>query len=139
MPPNDPQWGKRPNDGPPDLDEILRKLQQKLSGLFGNRRPSGPSEPSPPSGMPSGAFFGGSIAFIVLQLMMVAAVIGRRKTAAYVGGVALFSITAGLVYGAWVDGVQSAWIALGLAAFAAALVGALAWLNARRPRALHST
>ena len=73
MPPNDPQWGKRPNDGPPDLDEILRKLQQKLSGLFGNRRPSGPSEPSPPSGMPSGmpsgAFFGGSIAFIALLIV----------------------------------------------------------------------
>jgi membrane protease subunit HflK len=70
MPPNDPQWGKRPNDGPPDLDEILRKLQQKLAGLFGGRRPSGPSEPPPPSsGMPSGAFFGGSIAFIALLIV----------------------------------------------------------------------
>jgi ribosomal protein L12E/L44/L45/RPP1/RPP2 len=25
---NDPQWGKRGNDGPPDLDEILRKFNQ---------------------------------------------------------------------------------------------------------------
>ncbi len=66
MPPNDPQWGKRNNEGPPDLDEILKKLNQKLAGLFG-RRPGGPQSPTPPSG-PSGAFFGGSIAFIVLLM-----------------------------------------------------------------------
>ena len=36
---NDPQWGKRggKNDGPPDLDEILRKFNQKLSSLFGKK------------------------------------------------------------------------------------------------------
>ena len=71
MPPNDPQWGKRPNDGPPDLDEILRKLQQKLSGLFGARRPNGPSGPNPPMNGPSAAFFGGSVAFIVLLVIAV--------------------------------------------------------------------
>jgi len=70
MPPNDPQWGKRNNDGPPDLDEILRKLNQKLSGLFG-RRASGPSDPEPPSSMPSPAFFGGSIAFIVILIVAI--------------------------------------------------------------------
>ncbi len=34
---NDPQWGKRDgkNEGPPDLNEILDKLNRKLSGLFG--------------------------------------------------------------------------------------------------------
>ena len=32
---NDPQWGKRGNEGPPDLDEIFRKFNQKLGGLFG--------------------------------------------------------------------------------------------------------
>jgi membrane protease subunit HflK len=68
MPPNDPQWGKRNNDGPPDLDEILKKLNQKLAGLFG-RRPSGPSEPEPPYSGPSAAFFGGSIAFIVILIL----------------------------------------------------------------------
>jgi len=42
MPPNEPQWGKKNNEGPPDLDEILRKLQQKISGLLGFRpRPAG--------------------------------------------------------------------------------------------------
>ncbi len=73
MPPNDPQWGKRPNEGPPDLDEILRKLNQKLSGLFGRRPsgPSGPSEPTPPFSGPGNAFFGGSIAFIVVLILAV--------------------------------------------------------------------
>lgn len=31
----DPWGGNRGNDGPPDLDEMLLKLQKKLSGLFG--------------------------------------------------------------------------------------------------------
>jgi membrane protease subunit HflK len=66
--PNDPQWGKRNNEGPPDLDEILRKLNQKLAGLF-QRRPSGPADPPPSSRMPSPAFFGGSVAFIVLLVV----------------------------------------------------------------------
>src|SRR5512139_2605291 len=68
MPPNDPQWGKRPNEGPPDLDEILRKLNQKLAGLFGGRRTAAPG---PSSDGPSSAFFGGSIAFIVILVIAV--------------------------------------------------------------------
>lgn len=31
----DPWGGKRGNDGPPDLDEALKKFQDKLSGIFG--------------------------------------------------------------------------------------------------------
>jgi len=71
MPPNDPQWGKKPNDGPPDLDEILRKLNQKLTGLFGKRTPApaGPSGPSGGSSGPSNLFFGGSVAFIVILIV----------------------------------------------------------------------
>ena len=30
---NDP-WGDRGNQGPPDLDEAIKKLQGQLSGLF---------------------------------------------------------------------------------------------------------
>jgi len=68
------------------------------------------------------------------SMLMVAAVIGRTKTAAYVALVAVFSTVAGLLYGAWVDGVSIALIGLGLIAFAALLAGALAALNGRRSR-----
>ena len=66
------------------------------------------------------------------SILMVAAVIGRRRTFAYVGLVAVFSTVAGLLYGAWVDGVNPAWIALGLAAFLGALAALLAWTPGRR-------
>jgi uncharacterized membrane protein YraQ (UPF0718 family) len=70
------------------------------------------------------------------SMLMVAAVIGRTKTAGYVGLVALFSIVAGLLYGAWSDGVDPIWLALGVAAFAAVLAVALVWLNHRQHDAL---
>ena len=66
------------------------------------------------------------------SMLMVAAIIGRAKTAVYVGLVAVFSIAAGLLFGAWVDGVNPAWIALGLAGFVALLGAVLAWLRSRR-------
>jgi membrane protease subunit HflK len=31
-------WGHRKNDGPPDLDEIIKKVQEKLNQWFGNQR-----------------------------------------------------------------------------------------------------
>lgn len=34
---NDPQWGNRNSGGPPDLEEILRKLNQRLATLLGNK------------------------------------------------------------------------------------------------------
>ncbi len=37
----DPWSGKGSNQGPPELDEVVRKLQDKLGGLFGGKRPSG--------------------------------------------------------------------------------------------------
>ena len=33
--PKDPWGGNNSNQGPPDLDEALKKLQAKLQGLFG--------------------------------------------------------------------------------------------------------
>ena len=66
------------------------------------------------------------------SILMVAAVIGRPKTFTYVGLVAVFSIVAGLTYGAWVDGVNGAWIAVGLAAFVGSLVALLGWLLGHR-------
>ncbi|MFO1319916.1 MAG: FtsH protease activity modulator HflK [Burkholderiales bacterium] len=38
---NDPQWGRRRGDGPPDLDEIWGRFNQKLAGLFGGKGGSG--------------------------------------------------------------------------------------------------
>lgn len=58
------------------------------------------------------------------SMLMVAAVIGRKKTAAYVGLVASFSIVAGLLYGAWVDGTN--WLTLGAGMAASlAITGAI--------------
>ena len=37
------------------------------------------------------------------SILMIAAVIGRKKTFTYVGWVAIFSVIAGLLFGSWVD------------------------------------
>ncbi len=59
---NDPQWGKRggKNDGPPDLDEILRKFNQKLSSFFGKKGGNnGPAGGGSGPGAPTAAMMGG--------------------------------------------------------------------------------
>ncbi|MFL6581294.1 MAG: FtsH protease activity modulator HflK [Burkholderiales bacterium] len=63
---NDPQWGKRGNDGPPDLDELWRRVNQRLNSLFGGRGGGG----SPPSG-PGGRQFGSGFALLVILVMIV--------------------------------------------------------------------
>lgn len=65
------------------------------------------------------------------SMLMVAAVIGRSKTMAYVGMVAVFSMSAGLLYGAWLDGLSGTAVAAVLGLLVAALAAALAW---PRPR-----
>ncbi len=58
-------WGKRGNgDGPPDLDDIVRKMQQGLGGLFGNR----------PKGVGSGGlpYLWGLIILILLSVVALA-------------------------------------------------------------------
>jgi membrane protease subunit HflK len=42
---NDPNWGKRGNEGPPDLDELLRNFNRKLSGMF-SRKGGGNTPPN---------------------------------------------------------------------------------------------
>lgn len=69
MPPNDPQWGKKNNEGPPDLDEILRKVQQKIAGLLGFRG-RGPDAPRPTGG-PSNGAIGGGVMFVILLIVAV--------------------------------------------------------------------
>ncbi len=38
---NKDPWGGGGNQGPPDLDEVVRKMQDKLGGLFGGRKRGG--------------------------------------------------------------------------------------------------
>lgn len=53
---NDPQWGRRGNDGPPDLDELWRKFNQRLNSMFGGRGggDGGPARSSGGAGMIAG-------------------------------------------------------------------------------------
>ncbi len=61
--PRDP-WGGN-DQGPPDLDEALKKLQQRISGLFGGRGSGGSSGGGSSGGGLSGALFGVLIAGVV--------------------------------------------------------------------------
>jgi len=46
---NDPQWGRRGgNQGPPDLDELMRNFQQKFGRLFGGKGGGNGGTPSGP-------------------------------------------------------------------------------------------
>ena len=59
---NDPQWGRRGNDGPPDLDELWRRLNQRLNSMFGGRG----GGPSSGLGRPGGGGFGLVVVLVVL-------------------------------------------------------------------------
>ncbi|MDH3439042.1 MAG: protease modulator HflK N-terminal domain-containing protein, partial [Betaproteobacteria bacterium] len=63
---NDPQWGRRPNQGPPDLDELLRGFNRKLNDFFGRRGGGGDG----PSGGGSVKRLGGG-AGLLLGLIVV--------------------------------------------------------------------
>src|SRR5712672_4347796 len=65
---NDPQWGKRGggNEGPPDLDEMWRNFNQKLSSLFGRRRGGGGDSGEPPSARQ----LGGGAGLIALAVLV---------------------------------------------------------------------
>lgn len=45
-PGNKDPWGTRKDQGPPDLDEIIRKLRQRLNTLFGGRRGGAGGKPN---------------------------------------------------------------------------------------------
>lgn len=61
---NKDPWGNRNNQsGPPDLDEVIKKISDKVSGLFGGRKPGG----SAPSG---GAGKGASISFSLVAALV---------------------------------------------------------------------
>ncbi|MEQ1814304.1 MAG: protease modulator HflK N-terminal domain-containing protein, partial [Candidatus Nitrotoga sp.] len=70
---NDPQWGKKNNSGPPDLEELLRNFNNKIESLLGGK--SGRDGKGGGGGTPgSGPAFGlgaGLIAAIVAVLWVV--------------------------------------------------------------------
>jgi modulator of FtsH protease HflK len=75
---NDPNWGRGGsrgpqgpgggNQGPPDLDELWRNFNRKLSDLFGKRRRGGADEP-PSGGGPSSWQFGGGASVLILLVL----------------------------------------------------------------------
>ena len=73
---NDPNWGRGSrgpqgpgggNQGPPDLDELWRNFNRRLSELFGRRR-GGPDEPPRP---PSGRGLGGGACVLIALVLVI--------------------------------------------------------------------
>ncbi len=63
---NDP-WGKRGGESPPDLDEVIKNVQNKLSGLFGGKG----SRENPAPGSGSGNALGlGLIAAVIFVVWL---------------------------------------------------------------------
>ncbi|CAN5201497.1 FtsH protease activity modulator HflK [soil metagenome] len=61
---------RRPNDGPPDLEEAWREFNRKLGGLFGKPSRGAPRPPSGGNGMPGrGARFGFGIVVAIAALL----------------------------------------------------------------------
>src|ERR1035437_999905 len=77
---NDPQWGnrgngngggKRPDQGPPDLEELWRDLNRRLSGMFGNKGGNGNGGGNRPSGDLPNRFRGGGISLLLGLALLV--------------------------------------------------------------------
>src|SRR5512135_2008274 len=69
---NDPQWGNkdnRKNSGPPDLDELWRRLNQRINDLFGSKNSGGGGG----EGFPTGGMAGGGnlLALLIGALALV--------------------------------------------------------------------
>jgi hypothetical protein len=67
------------------------------------------------------------------SILITATIIGRLRAWVYVGWVALFSVLAGLLYGAWVDGTSLGIVSLYLVGLLA-LLAVVLWLANRRNR-----
>ena len=63
---NDPQWGNKNSGGPPDLEELLRKLNEKVASLMGGK--GGTGKPGGGTPMPG---FGGGIGLIVAIVALI--------------------------------------------------------------------
>jgi len=63
---NSDPGGRRPNDGPPDLEELWRNVNRRISGLFGKPGAEPPSAQPGPSGPGSNLGIGLAVAAAVL-------------------------------------------------------------------------
>ena len=80
---NDPQWGnrgndngggKRPNQGPPDLEDLWRELNRRLSGVFdkkGGKGDGGSSGGNRPPAEFNFRFLGGGISVLLVLALLV--------------------------------------------------------------------
>ena len=75
----DPWNNKGGDQGPPDLDEVVRKLQEKVGGLFGGRRGSGSNGGSREGGDGNSGGFG-----MVLGIVIAVAVIAAAYNSFYI-------------------------------------------------------
>lgn len=66
----DPWSGKGGNQGPPDLDEVVKKLQDRLGGLFGGKKGGGggPGGTGGKPGGPLGRIGIGAVALVVVVI-----------------------------------------------------------------------
>jgi membrane protease subunit HflK len=69
----DPWSGKGGDQGPPDLDEVVKKLQDKVGGIFGGKRGGGGSGGSRPPGRGGIAGIGSIIAVVIVVILLVQA------------------------------------------------------------------
>lgn len=63
---NDPQWGNKNNASPPDLEELLRKLNEKVAAMMGGKGGRGNAG----GGIPGPAFAGGLGLIAVIAVLI---------------------------------------------------------------------
>jgi membrane protease subunit HflK len=65
---NDPQWGKKNNSGPPDLEAILRDFNNKIAALFGGK---GGNKGGAPGGSAPSGNYGSGIGLVVVIIALI--------------------------------------------------------------------
>ncbi|MEL0082784.1 MAG: FtsH protease activity modulator HflK [Gammaproteobacteria bacterium] len=59
-------WGDRGGDGPPDLDEVMKNLQKKVSGIFGGDKGGAGDAGGQSGGSSSGVLIGGLLVALII-------------------------------------------------------------------------
>jgi len=68
---NDPQWGNKGNGGPPDLEELLRKLNEKIAGVMGGKGGKGGKGGGKPGGNEPMKGFGSGTGLIAIIAVLI--------------------------------------------------------------------